>query len=173
MWTLHCQFKRLFYLNLNWEDATAQVSCRQLPEDFNSVMAIRLCVCTPSNLIKMLQTGCKRHTNCETKCKRGSGCRRQARTDTVDEMWEQLRCCSLRPPPQQHLNAVRIGGGEYGCLHLYSKKMNSADKQTANTCGPANIPRLTYRHVSNSDTQKTRLTVEIFSSFEVDLTILY
>lgn len=144
----------------------------QLPEDFNSVMAIRLCVCTMSNLIKMVQTGCKCHTNCETECKRGFGCRRQARTDTVNEGYESS-CCAVHyvPPSQQHLNSIRIGCGEYGFLHLYSKRMNSANKQTANTCGPANIPRLTYRYVKLRHMKVSIDCWDFFLSLETDLTI--
>lgn len=64
--------QKLLYLNLNSEDATAQASWRVLPKDLSSVMAIRLCVCTVSNLIKkIVQTESKCHTHCEMNSKSG------------------------------------------------------------------------------------------------------
>jgi hypothetical protein len=81
--------QKLLYLNLNSEDATAQASWRVLPKDLSSVMAIRLCVCTVSNLIKkIVQTESKCHTHCEMNSKSGFWWQLQARRDTVNEWCE-------------------------------------------------------------------------------------
>lgn len=143
--------QKLLDLNLNSEDATAQASWSVFPKDLSSVMAVRFCVCTISNLIKMVQTESKCHTHCEMNSKSGFWWQLQARRDTVNEWCEITAEPFITSLPatsklcQDRLQRIQSP-------LIYTIRMHYTNRQTVNTCGAANIPGLAYKCMSNSDT---------------------
>lgn len=76
--------------------------CSSQLEDLSSVVAIRLYVCTTSNVMKMVQTESKCHAHCEMNSRSGFRWQLQARRDTVNE-WcgitaePSIRCLPATP----------------------------------------------------------------------------